>query len=74
MPNYKGRPTRDPAQLYAILSFANYKGFALPLAMQALAVLAGSGLGDAKSYCRLVMAIKPDLLVALDQFKRDSVR
>jgi LDH2 family malate/lactate/ureidoglycolate dehydrogenase len=66
-----GRPTRDPAQVHAILPFGGYKGFALALAMQALGVLAGSGLGDDKTYGYLIMAIKPDLLVPLEDFRRD---
>ncbi|MBI3918033.1 MAG: Ldh family oxidoreductase [Betaproteobacteria bacterium] len=67
----QGRPTRDPAQVHAILPFGGHKGFALALAMQALGVVAGSGLGDDKTYGYLVMAIKPDLLVPLGDFKRD---
>jgi LDH2 family malate/lactate/ureidoglycolate dehydrogenase len=67
----QGRPTRDPAQVHAILPFGGYKGFALALAMQSLGVLAGSGLGDDKSYGYLIMAIKPDLLVPLEDFRRD---
>jgi LDH2 family malate/lactate/ureidoglycolate dehydrogenase len=66
-----GRPTRDPAQVHAILPFGGYKGFALALAMQGLGVLAGSGLGDDKTYGYLIMAIKPDLLVPLEDFQRD---
>ena len=38
----------------------SYKGFALALAMQALGVLAGSGLGDDKTYGYLIMAIDPE--------------
>ena len=67
----QGRPTRDPAQVHAILPFGGYKGFALAMAMQALGVLAGSGLGDDKSYGYLIMAIKPDLMIPLDDFQRD---
>lgn len=67
----QGRSTRDPAEVHAILPFGGYKGFALALAMQALGVLAGSGLGADKTYGYLIMAIKPDLLVPVDQFKRD---
>ena len=67
----QGRPTRDPAQVHTILPFGGYKGFALALAMQALGVLAGSGLGDDKTYGYLIMAIKPDLLLPLDDFRRD---
>lgn len=67
----QGRPTRDPAQVHAILPFGGYKGFALSLAMQSLGVLAGSGLGDDKTYGYLIMAIRPDLLVPLEDFRRD---
>ena len=66
-----GQPTRDPARVHAILPFGGYKGFALGLAMQALGVLAGSGLGDDKTYGYLIMTIKPDLMVPVDDFKRD---
>jgi LDH2 family malate/lactate/ureidoglycolate dehydrogenase len=57
--------------VHAILPFGGYKGFALALAMQGLGVLAGSGLGDDKTYGYLIMAIKPDLLVPLEDFQRD---
>ena len=67
----QGLPTRDPAQVHTILPFGGYKGFALSLAMQALGVLAGSGLGDDKTYGYLIMAIKPDLMLPLDDFRRD---
>lgn len=67
----QGQPTRDPAKVHAILPFGGYKGFALALAMQAFGVLAGSGLGDDKNYGYLIMAIKPDLLVPIDDFRRD---
>ncbi|MBI4191804.1 MAG: Ldh family oxidoreductase [Betaproteobacteria bacterium] len=68
----QGRPTRDPAlaQLGAILPFGGHKGFALALAMDALGVLAGSGFDVDKTYGYLIIAIKPDLLVPLDEFKR----
>jgi LDH2 family malate/lactate/ureidoglycolate dehydrogenase len=65
----QGRPTRDPAQVHSLLPFGGYKGFALALAMQALGVLAGSGLAD-KAYGYLILAIKPDLLLPLDDFRR----
>ncbi|MGH8635968.1 MAG: Ldh family oxidoreductase [Burkholderiales bacterium] len=67
----EGQPTRDPAKVHALLPFGGYKGFALALTMQALGVLAGSGYGDDKTYGYFVMAIKPDLLVPLDDFRRD---
>ena len=66
-----GEPTRDPAKVHAILPFGGYKGFALALAMQALGVLAGSGLGDDRIYGYLIIAIKPDLMVPLERFERD---
>ena len=66
-----GQPTRDPAQVHAILPFGGYKGFALALAMQALGVLAGSGQSYDKTYGYLIMAIKPDMLVPLEDFRRD---
>ena len=67
----QGKPTRDPAQVHTILPFGGYKGFALGLAMQALGVLAGSGLGDDKTYGYFIMTIKPDLLLPPEDFRRD---
>ena len=66
-----GQPTRDPAQVHALLPFGGYKGFALALSMQAFGILAGSALGDDKTYGYLIVAIKPDMLVPLDDFRRD---
>ena len=66
-----GKSTRDPARVHAILPFGGYKGFALALAMQALGVLAGSGQSYDKTYGYLIMAIKPDMLVPIDNFRRD---
>jgi LDH2 family malate/lactate/ureidoglycolate dehydrogenase len=66
----EGHPTRDPTKVHAILPFGGYKGFALSLAMQAFGVFAGSGFGDDKTYGYLIMAMKPDLLVPLDDFRR----
>jgi len=69
----EGRPTRDPAAVHrgALLPFAGYKGFALALAMHALGVLAGSGTDVEKSYGYLVIALKPDLMQPLDEYKRE---
>ena len=67
----QGEPTRDPARVYAILPFGGYKGFALALAMHALGVLAGSASSEDKTYGYLIMAIKPDLMVPLEDFRRD---
>ena len=66
----QGQPTRDPAKVHALLPFGGYKGFALALAMQALGVLAGSGFGDDKTYGYLIMAIQPDLMVPVGDFRR----
>jgi LDH2 family malate/lactate/ureidoglycolate dehydrogenase len=66
-----GKLTRDPSKVHAILPFGGYKGFALALAMQALGVLAGSGISNDKDYGYLIMAIKPDLMLPLEDFRRD---
>jgi LDH2 family malate/lactate/ureidoglycolate dehydrogenase len=66
----QGRPTRDPKEVHALLPFGGYKGFALSLAMQAFGVLAGAGLGEDRTYGYFIMAVKPDLLVPLDDFRR----
>jgi LDH2 family malate/lactate/ureidoglycolate dehydrogenase len=69
----QGRPTRDPveAKKGAILTLAGYKGFALAMAMQGLGVLAGSGSDVERSYGYLVVALRPDLMLPLDEYKRD---
>ena len=69
----EGNPTTDPeaAKRGALLPFGGHKGFALGLAMQALGVLAGSGMNAAKDYGYLIIAMRPDLLLPLDDFKRD---
>ncbi|MEO7726352.1 MAG: Ldh family oxidoreductase [Burkholderiales bacterium] len=67
----QGQLTRDPAKVSVLLPFGGYKGFALALAMQALGVLAGSGLGEDKAYGYLIMAIDPERLLPLADFKRD---
>ena len=67
-----GKPTRDPAAALhgAVLSFGGYKGFALALAMQAFGVLAGSGTDpDHAGY--LVLAIQPELLMPLADYRRE---
>ena len=68
----EGLPTRDPAQVKTILPFGgdnNYKGFALAMAMQALGVLAGAGLGDDKTSGYLIMAIDPERMLPGDDFR-----
>ena len=68
-----GNPTTDPAAAKrgALLPFGGHKGFAIALAMQALAVFAGSGLSPARDYGYLLIVMRPDLLVPLADFKRD---
>jgi len=67
-----GQPTRDPvaASRGAALPFGGYKGFALALAMQGLGVLAGSG-ADRDGAGYLVIALRPDLMMPLEQYRRD---
>ncbi len=67
-----GQPTRDPAQARqgAVLHFAGYRGFAIGLAVQALGVMAGAGFSPNKDYGYLLIAMRPDLLVPLDTYRR----
>jgi len=67
-----GQPTRDPmlAGGGALLPFGGYKGFGLALIVQALGVLAGSALDPDKDDGYLFVVFKPDLLLNLDDFKR----
>jgi LDH2 family malate/lactate/ureidoglycolate dehydrogenase len=69
----QGRPTRDPAlaQLGAALPLAGYKGFALGLAMQALGVLCSGGTDGRDSLGYLIIAMRPDLLTPLDEYRRN---
>lgn len=68
----EGNPTQDPllASLGAVLPFGGHKGFALALAMQALGILAGSG-DDADKSGYLIMAVKPDLMLPLAEYRRN---
>jgi LDH2 family malate/lactate/ureidoglycolate dehydrogenase len=68
-----GQPTRDPkrAREGALLPFGGYKGFGLAFIIQALGVLAGSAMDPDKDDGYLFIVVKPDLLVPLDEFKRD---
>ena len=69
----QGEPTRDPkaARLGAILPFGGYKGYGLGFIVQALGVLAGSGMDPDQDDGYLFVVFKPDLLVPLDEFKRE---
>lgn len=68
----EGKPTRDPSAVRrgALLPFGGYKGFALAMAAQALGVFGGSGIDQEKNYGYLMMAMKPDLLIPLADYKR----
>jgi LDH2 family malate/lactate/ureidoglycolate dehydrogenase len=69
----QGQPTRDPtaARLGALLPFGGYKGYGLGFIVQALGVLAGSGMDPDQDDGYLFVVFKPDLLVSLNQFKRE---
>jgi LDH2 family malate/lactate/ureidoglycolate dehydrogenase len=67
-----GEPTRDPtaARRGALLPFGGYKGFGLALMMQALGLLAGSGLDAESDYGYLFVAFRPDLFGPAATFER----
>ena len=69
----EGRPTTDPAEAErgALLPFAGYKGFGLGLIVQALGVVAGAGLVPDGRDGYLFIAFRPDLLIPLEQCKRE---
>jgi len=64
----QGLPTQDAgrAREGALLFFGGYKGYGLALAMQALSMLTLD-----RNYGYLIIAFKPDLLVPLEDFKRE---
>jgi LDH2 family malate/lactate/ureidoglycolate dehydrogenase len=68
-----GEPTRDPAAARrgALLPFGGYKGFGLALMIQALGLLAGSGLDAQCDYGYLFVAFRPDLFGPTDAFERE---
>lgn len=68
----QGSPTRDAkaARAGALLAFGGYKGFALAMAAQALGVFAGSGNDMEKNYGYLMIAMKPDLLIPLADYRQ----
>ena len=67
-----GRPTRDAAlaRCGALLPFGGYKGFGLALMVQALGLLANSGLGHKHDDGYLFIVFKPDLLAEPGVFKQ----
>ena len=69
----QGKPTRDPTAMRnggALLAFGGYKGFAMAMAAQALGVFGGSGTDQEKNYGYLMMAMKPDLLLPLAEYRK----
>jgi LDH2 family malate/lactate/ureidoglycolate dehydrogenase len=66
-----GRPTTDPAAARrgALLPFGGHKGYALALAMHALGVLCG-GAASPERDGYLFIAFKPDLFMALEDYRR----
>jgi len=71
----QGQATTNPAAARrgALLPFGGHKGYALSVAIQALGVLAGSALNANKDYGYLMIAIRPDLLQPLDEFRRGLI-
>jgi L-2-hydroxycarboxylate dehydrogenase (NAD+) len=67
-----GEPTRDPALVRrgALLPFGGYKGFGLALMIQALGLLAGSGVDAESDYGYLFIAFRPDLFGPSETFGR----
>jgi LDH2 family malate/lactate/ureidoglycolate dehydrogenase len=68
-----GKPTTDPAEARAgaLLPFAGYKGFGLGLIVQALGVLGGANMISGAEDGYLLIAFRPDLLIPLDQCRRE---
>jgi LDH2 family malate/lactate/ureidoglycolate dehydrogenase len=68
-----GEATREPrlARLGALLPFGGHKGFGLALMVAALGVLASAGLDVDGDNGYLFIVFKPDLLMPLDQLKRE---
>ncbi len=72
-----GNPTRDPAKARAgaLLPFGGareaYKGFGLALIVQALGIVGGAGTIAGAEDGYLFIAFRPDLLVPLDDVKRE---
>jgi LDH2 family malate/lactate/ureidoglycolate dehydrogenase len=69
----RGQPTAEPAAARrgALLHFAGYRGFAIGLAMQALGVMAGAVKSPNQDCGYFLLAMRPDLLVPLDDYRRD---
>jgi len=57
-----------------LLPFGGYKGFGLALMVQALGVLAASGMAGASDHGYLFIAFRPDLLAPADVFESQVTR
>jgi LDH2 family malate/lactate/ureidoglycolate dehydrogenase len=68
-----GQPTRDAkeAQQGALLPFGGHKGFGLGLIVQAFGLLGGAALIPGNEDGYVFIAFRPDLLVPLDDVKRE---
>jgi LDH2 family malate/lactate/ureidoglycolate dehydrogenase len=68
-----GRPTRDAneARQGALLPFGGHKGFGLGLIVQAFGLLGGAALPPGNDDGYVFIAFRPDLLVPLDDLKRE---
>jgi LDH2 family malate/lactate/ureidoglycolate dehydrogenase len=67
----QGKPTRDPGNVGALLTWGGYKGFGLALMVQALGVLGGAGLDAEGDDGYLFIVFRPDLLRPLADTKRE---
>jgi LDH2 family malate/lactate/ureidoglycolate dehydrogenase len=68
-----GQPTRDAneARQGALLPFGGHKGFGLGLIVQAFGILGGAALVPGNDDGYVFIAFRPDLLVPLDELKRE---
>jgi LDH2 family malate/lactate/ureidoglycolate dehydrogenase len=68
-----GQPTRDAdeARRGALLPFGGHKGFGLGLIVQAFGLLGGAALMPGHDDGYVFIAFRPDLLVPLDELKRE---
>jgi delta1-piperideine-2-carboxylate reductase len=69
----EGKPTTDPIEALAgaFSAWGGHRGSGLGIVVQLLGMLAGSAMlpGDLRDFGFLIIAIRPDLLTSLDEFK-----
>ena len=69
----EGKPTTDPTEALAgaFSAWGGHRGSGLGIAVQLLGMLAGSAMlpGDLRDFGFLIIALRPDLLTSLDEFK-----